>query len=214
MPPQLQRPIIYLITSGATTSQTTPNNSEFSNILRLVEAAVEARVSLVQLREKTLAVRVLFELVVRAVELTSGSVTRLLVNDRFDIALAGGADGVQLTNRSIPADIVRQTCGDGFLIGVSTHSLDEARMAQDSADFVLFGPVFETESKRSFGEPQGVERLQEVTRQLNGFPVIAIGGVSKENAQQCLVAGAAGVAAIGMLSEPKSLSSIVQSIRA
>jgi len=214
MPPQLQRPIIYLITSGATTSQTTPNNSEFSNILRLVEAAVEARVSLVQLREKTLAVRVLFELVVRAVELTSGSVTRLLVNDRFDIALAGGADGVQLTSRSIPADIVRQTCGDGFLIGVSTHSLDEARMAQDSADFVLFGPVFETESKRSFGEPQGVERLQEVTRQLNGFPVIAIGGVSKENAQQCLVAGAAGVAAIGMLSDPKSLSSIVQSIRA
>ena len=214
MPPQLQRPIIYLITSGATTSQTTPNNSEFSNILRLVEAAVEARVSLVQLREKTLTVRVLFELVVRAVELTSGSVTRLLVNDRFDIALAGGADGVQLTSRSIPADIVRQTCGDGFLIGVSTHSLDEARMAQDSADFVLFGPVFETESKRSFGEPQGVERLQEVTRQLNGFPVIAIGGVSKENAQQCLVAGAAGVAAIGMLSDPKSLSSIVQSIRA
>jgi len=213
MPPQLQRPIIYLITSGATTSQTTPNHPEFSNILRLVEAAVEAQVSLVQLREKSLTARVLFDLVVRAVELSAGSATRLLVNDRFDIALAGGADGVQLTSRSIPADIVRKTCGDSFLIGVSTHSLDEARMVQDSADFVLFGPVFETESKRSFGEPQGVGRLQDVTSELNGLPVIAIGGVSKENAQQCLVAGAAGIAAIGMLSDPKSLSSIVQSIR-
>jgi len=213
MPPQLQRPIIYLITSGATTSQTTPNHPEFSNILRLVEAAVEAQVSLVQLREKSLTARVLFDLVVRAVELSAGSATRLLVNDRFDIALAGGADGVQLTSRSVPADVVRKACGDSFLIGVSTHSLDEARMVQDSADFVLFGPVFETESKRSFGGPQGVGRLQDVTSELNGLPVIAIGGVSKENAQQCLVAGAAGIAAIGMLSDPKSLSSIVQSIR-
>jgi len=151
--------------------------------------------------------------VVRAVELTAGTGSRLLVNDRFDVALAGGADGIQLTSSSIPADVVRKTCGDSFLIGVSTHSLDEARMARSSADFVLFGPVFETESKRSYGEPQGVGRLQEIVWGLNGLPVIAIGGVSKENAHECLGAGAAGVAAIGMLSDPESLSSIVESIK-
>src|SRR5215204_3520246 len=210
MPPQLQRPIIYLITSGATTSQTTPDNPEFLNILRLVKAAVEAQVSLVQLREKSLTARVLFELVVRAVQLTAGSATRLMVNDRLDVALAAGADGVQLTNRSVRADVVRKTCVDSFLIGVSTHSLDEARMAQGSADLVLFGPVFETDSKRSFGDPQGLGRLKDVTRELNGLPVIAIGGVSKQNAHQCFAAGAAGVAAISMLSDAESISSIVK----
>jgi len=151
--------------------------------------------------------------VLRATELTAGTATRLLVNDRFDIALAGGADGVQLTSSSIPAAVVREICGSSFLIGVSTHSLDQARMVQDSADFVLFGPIFETESKSKFGEPQGVGRLQDVATELSGLPVIAIGGVSMENFHQCLAAGAAGVAAISMLSDPESLSSIVKSIK-
>ena len=86
-------------------------------------------------------------------------------------------------------------------------------MVQDSADFVLFGPIFETESKSKFGEPQGVGRLQDVATELSGLPVIAIGGVSMENFHQCLAAGAAGVAAISMLSDPESLSSIVKSIK-
>lgn len=197
MPLQLTTPITYAITSGATAVQTTPDDPEFSHLLRWVAAAVTAKISLVQIREKALSARVLFELAQRAAEITRGTSTRLLVNDRFDVARAAGADGVHLTTQSLPASIVRQTCGDDFLIGVSTHSLEEARTASEmGADFVVFGPVFETESKRIFGRPQGLEKLREVAESLRGFPVVAIGGVDRENMSECLRAGASGVAAI------------------
>lgn len=180
----------------------------------MVQAAVDAEVPLFQIREKTLSGRVLYDLVTRAVEITSGSRTRLLVNDRSDIARAAGADGVHLTTQSLPAEVVRQTCGPEFLIGVSTHSLDEARAAQQSgADFIVFGPVFETESKRAFGEPQGLEKLQERTSELGEFPVLAIGGVTLDNAGACFKAGASGVAAIRLLNDAERLSSIVNLIR-
>lgn len=141
--------------------------------------------------------RVLYELTTRATAITRGSSTQLLVNDRFDIAKAAGAHGVHLTTRSLPASVVRQLCGDDFLIGVSTHSLETALDARaEGADFVVFGPVFETESKRAFGAPQGWERLREVTNALHGFPVVAIGGINFENARDCFRAGASGIAAI------------------
>jgi thiamine-phosphate pyrophosphorylase len=210
----LPRPLIYLITSGVTTSKTSPESEEFSNILRLISAATAAEISLVQLREKALSANVLYELTVRSVATTRGTLTRLLVNDRFDIALAAGADGVQLTSASMPTDVVRRTCGSKFLIGVSTHSLAEAEAAREQqADFVLFGPVFKTESKRSFGAPQGLTKLRQLTRELKEFPVIAIGGISVDNSPECFDAGAAGVAAISMLNDPASISSVVHSIR-
>jgi thiamine-phosphate pyrophosphorylase len=146
--------------------------------------------------------------------LTRGTTTKLLVNDRFDIALAAGADGVQLTSHSMTADVVRAAGGNEFLIGVSTHGLDEARVARDNgADFVVFGPVFDTDSKRAFGKAQGVEKLGEVARELEGFPVIAIGGMTLDNVETCFDAGAAGIAAITLLSNPAALPSIVKKIR-
>jgi thiamine-phosphate pyrophosphorylase len=85
------------------------------------------------------------------------------------------------------------------LIGVSTHSLAEARAAQASgADFVVFGPVFDTESKRAFGEPQGLEKLREVTSALGEFPVLAIGGITREKIDACVDAGAKGIAGISL----------------
>ena len=130
-------------------------------------------------------------------EITNGSSTRLLVNGRFDVARAAGADGVHLTSVSLPARLVREACGAEFLIGVSTHSVEEAVHARDEgADFVVFGPVFETESKRGFGPPQGLEKLQRVTNELRDFPVLAIGGVTIDNAEKCLGAGASGFAGI------------------
>jgi thiamine-phosphate pyrophosphorylase len=132
-------------------------------------------------------------------KITRGSKTRLLVNDRLDIALAAGADGVQLTARSLPADVVRKICGPEFLICVSTHSLAEAQTAQVAgADFVVFGPIFDTESKRAFGEPQGLDKLREVTNKLGKFPVLAIGGITRENLAACVAAGASGIAGISM----------------
>ena len=200
MPLKLRLPIVYPITSG----KTSPDD-----ILRLVRAAVEAEVPLFQIREKLLSARVLFELVARAAEITRGSKTRLLVNDRSDIARAAGADGVHLTAQSLPVAVVRKTCGAEFLIGVSTHSLAEAQAARDAgADFVVFGPVFETESKRAYGAPQGLEKLREVTRALGEFPVVAIGGITLENFSECFEAGARGVAAIRMLNTAENMDRI------
>lgn len=148
------------------------------------------------------------------VELTRGSQTRVLVNDRSDIARAAGADGVHLTTQSLPADVVRRTYGSEFLIGVSTHSREEALTAQlGGADFIVFGPVFDTESKRVFGEPQGVEKLREVTSELKNFPVLAIGGITMDNVEACLEAGASGVAAIRLLNDAERIPTIVEMIR-
>lgn len=194
---KLPPPGCYAITSGATTSKTTPDDLEFAYILLQVEVAVLIGLSYFQIREKNLTTRVLYELVSRAAQHTRGSSTRLLVNDRFDVARAAGADGVHLTSTSLPPQIVRKVCGPQFVIGVSTHSLDEARAARDGgADFVVFGPVFETESKRTYGPPQGLDKLAEVATALAGFPVLAIGGVNLDNYESCLARGASGFAGI------------------
>ena len=155
----------------------------------------------------------MYELVTRAADLTGNSATKLLVNDRADVAASAGADGVHLTTQSLPASVVRRTFGNDFLIGVSTHSLAEARTARDArADFVVFGPVFQTASKAQFGLPVGLEQLEQICAELNSFPVLAIGGVTEDNFAGCLLAGAQGVAAIRMFGNPRNLSAIVAKI--
>lgn len=188
-----------------TTNRTTPDDLEFRHLLLKVELAVFLELPLFQIREKNLPAGKLYELVTRCAEITRGTSTRLLVNDRFDVARAAGADGVHLTETSLPARVVRDLCGEAFVIGVSTHSLESARAARDGgADFVVFGPVFETESKRAYGPPQGLEKLQEVAAALQGFPVLAIGGVTIDNAEQCFGAGASGFAGISWFNPPDS----------
>jgi thiamine-phosphate pyrophosphorylase len=206
MPLNLSRPILYLITRGATTEGTTPDAPEFALILHQVSAAVAAGINLIQIREKQLTARVLFELVERAGDLTRGTNTRLLVNDRADVAVGAGADGVHLTTQSLDAAMIRKTFGKEVLIGTSTHSLAAARFAQEQgADFVVFGPVFETQSKKSFGPPVGLEKLTDVARELRGFPVLALGGISVANAADCFAAGAQGIAGITLFSDPQTL---------
>jgi thiamine-phosphate pyrophosphorylase len=210
----LQKPIIYLITSGATTPASTPASKDFQNILALVRAGCQASIPLIQLREKNLTPRTLYELTARCLEITRGTETRLLVNDRADIARAAGADGCHLTTRSIEAPVVRRAFGEDFLIGVSTHSLSEARAARDGcADFAVFGPVFDTPSKRAYGAPVGVESLREAAQSLAPFPILALGGIKCENAQEVLRAGASGIAAVSLFSEREHLDEVVASIR-
>jgi thiamine-phosphate pyrophosphorylase len=209
-----QKPILYLITRGATTADTGPASKEFHDLLALVRAAVTAGIDLIQLREKQLTARVLFELTQQAVEITRGSDTALLVNDRADIARAAGAEGVHLAANSLAAQLVRRTFGPNFLIGVSTHIQLELQNAQEAgADFAVFGPVFETSSKLQYGAPLGLNELQEAAAVVAPFPVIAIGGITFTNATECLRAGAAGVAAIGLFSEASSLAARVDAIR-
>ena len=207
-------PLVCLITPGDTTRETTPTGDDFSRLLATVRAATDAGVDLVQLREKLLRPRVLYELAARSSEITRGTRTRLVVNDRADIARAAGADGVQLTTRSLDAATVRRVFGPDFLVGVSTHSLEEARAARDGgADFAVFGPVFDTPSKRAYGPPAGLERLTEAARALAPFPLLAVGGVTRANFQQVLEAGARGVAAIRLFGYAEGLGEVVGEIK-
>lgn len=214
MPPELPpTPLVYLVTSGETTPDTTPTSTEFAAVLALVKRAAAARVSLVQLREKRLAARVLYELAARAADITRASDTRLLVNDRADIARASGCDGVHLTTQSLAPSAVRRAFGTDLLIGASSHSLEEARAARDGgADFCVLGPVFDTPSKLSFGPPLGLDRLRAAVLALAPFPLVAIGGVTTENAGAVLREGAAGVAAIRMFADSADLRATVSAV--
>ncbi len=214
MPLPLSQPILYLITHGASTNATTPDAPEFKNILRQISAAVDAGIDLVQIREKQMSARVLFELTERAVALTRGTNTQILVNDRADIAAGAGADGVHLTTQSIDAAIIREKFGKDFVIGVSTHTLTEVIAAREqNASFAVFGPVYETPSKRRYGTPLGLAKLEEVTQALADFPLVALGGISIDNAKDCLEAGAAGIAGISLFSDVDSLKRVAAEIR-
>ena len=193
----LSKPVRYLITRGDLTE--TNFSAEKLNTLALIRSTAKVGIEMVQIREKGLEARSLHELVTEAMRSLAGPETRVLVNERFDIALAAGADGVHLTSRSIPIADVQRSVPDGFIIGVSTHSLDEVLEAKDSgADFALFGNVFATPGK---GEPTGLEELAEVCAGAAPFPVIAVGGVDGSNAKSVLSAGASGFAAIRYLNE-------------
>ena len=215
MPLKVQPPILYLITSGATSATTTPASKEFQDILTTLRAAVASHINLFQIREKRLTARTLFELALRAAEITAGSGTRLLVNDRADVARGAGADGVHLAANSISAAVIRQTFGEDFLIGASTHSLEQVRTAStEGADFAVFGPVFDTASKRQYGSPVGLAALKQAAEIVAPFPVLALGGVSLTNASECLRAGASGIAGINLFADPASFKSVVAAIAA
>jgi thiamine-phosphate pyrophosphorylase len=217
MPRELQAPITYLITSGETTNATRCEDAEFQALLALVAHAVSAEITFVQLREKLLSARTLYELASRSAAIARGSATRILVNDRADVARAALCDGVQLTTRSLDAAVVRRAFGTDFLIGVSTHTLDEAQAARASgADLAVFGPVFDTPSKRAYGPPLGLEALREAARALAPFPLVGIGGITEDNLSEVLRAGARGVAAIRMFANGQNLAKtlhLIESLR-
>jgi thiamine-phosphate diphosphorylase len=170
-------------------------------LVACVAAAARAGVDLVQLRERQLAARALTELVERAVAAVRGSRTRVLVNDRLDIALAAGAQGVHLPASGIAAARARAIAPSGFLIGRSVHDASEAaRVAGDGGlDYLLFGTVFPSASKPDT-PPAGVDALAATVAAVP-LPVLAIGGVTLERAGDLARSGAAGAAAIGMFAE-------------
>jgi len=154
--------------------------------------------------------RVVYELARSAAAITRGSATFLLINDRADIAFAAGADGVHLTTGSLDTAVVRETFGADFVIGTSTHSLAELHQARTGgADFAVFGPVFRTASKQLSGPTVGLAKLKEITAALAPFPVLALGGVTRDNARDCMLAGASGIAGISLFSQAADLGDIV-----
>jgi thiamine-phosphate pyrophosphorylase len=162
----------------------------------IVAAAAQGGAGAIQLREKDLSARDLYALGVRLQAALSPYGVPLLINDRLDVALALNAAGVHLAGHSLPTAVARRVLGAGKLLGVSTHSVEEARRAaEDGADFIVFGPVFTTPSKVAYGPPQGLQLLTTVVRAVR-IPVLAIGGIDHTNLPQVVQAGAYGVAMI------------------
>jgi thiamine-phosphate pyrophosphorylase len=150
---------------------------------------------MIQIRAKNLSARQLLRLSVATVNAAGDS--RVLVNSRFDVALAAGAQGVHLPAHSIAPSRIRAFTPKGFLIGVSCHTLDEILKAErEGADFVVYGPIFRTPSKPG-APPLGLDALHAASAK-STIPIYALGGITGENAQDCLEAGAFGVAGISL----------------
>jgi thiamine-phosphate pyrophosphorylase len=175
--------------------------------------AVLAGVDLIQVRERDLEAAALSALVAELVHLTRATETRVVVNERLDVALACGADGVHLRGDSISAARARSMAPDGFLIGRSVHGADEAVRAAPGVDYLIAGTVFPTPSKPGRHEFLGIEGLAAIGRAVT-VPVLAIGGVSMDRIDLVAEAGAAGLAAIGLfLEESSGLAAVVREAR-
>jgi len=169
------------------------------NLLSSVEKAIEGGVKAVQLRGKNMPARELMRIGERLRSMTAERSVRFFVNDRIDVAMALDADGIHLGQNSLPVEIVRKITGERFIIGVSTHCLRELDEAEaGGADFVTFGPVFETPSKSMYGPPVGLRRLSNAVKR-SGIPVFAIGGIRLERVKGVLERGAHGVAVISAI---------------
>lgn len=194
-----------------------PPEGQAKGLLRTIERVSESGVDWIQIREKDLRGGELARLAGEA-RRSAPADLRILLNDRLDVALAAGADGVHLGEQSLPAKEAKRLATERkgaaqFMVGVSAHSLRSVAEAQASgADYVLFGPVFPTPSKLAYGRPQGVERLAAACQAVS-IPVLAIGGITVENARECLLAGAAGIAAIRLFQEARDVAAVVRALR-
>jgi thiamine-phosphate pyrophosphorylase len=165
----------------------------------VVAECLAAGLPAVQVREKDLGAGDLALLCRRLLAPVQEAGALLVVNDRVDVALAIGAGGVQRTGASLPVDDIRRVAGGRLRIGASVHSLEEAVDAElRGADWVTFGPVYETPSKRPYGPPQGLARLAAVAGRLR-IPVVAVGGITPERVHEVRKAGARGVAVISAI---------------
>ena len=218
-----QAPILCYVTDRRSLGEVAATQT-LEALLDKIEAGAAARVDWIQIREKDLCgkecallVRSALQRVARA-SAVSANPARILVNDRLDVALSERAGGVHLGENSLPLKDAKRlvTAGgrqDDFLTGVSCHSLEAARgAAMGGADYLFFGPVFATPSKAVYGEPQGLARLAEVCRAVP-IPVLAIGGITRENSASCLSAGAAGIAAIRLFQDSPDISPLVRALR-
>lgn len=195
-------PIICVVTSGIGTSPA------------LVREAAAAGIDVVQIREPRLESRALATLVREAIGAAAGSSCRVLVNDRTDVAIAADAAGVHLRGDSVRSSRVREIAPSPFIIGRSVHSAEEAAAVtrEGGCDYLMFGTVFQSKSKPTGHPVAGLHQLQKVCRSTD-LPVLAVGGISIENAADTIAAGARGIAAIDLFSRPGTIGDTVARLR-
>lgn len=170
-------------------------------LVDLARDASAAGIDWIQLREKDLPARSLHALAIRLVDAASEGAARIVVNDRFDVALAAGAAGVHLTTQSLAPDVVRAATGARLVIGASTHSEAEACAAADGgADYVVCGPVFATPSKSGYGLPLGADEVARIAGAIR-TPLLALGGIDAASAAEAMRSPVAGIAAIRLFQE-------------
>jgi thiamine-phosphate pyrophosphorylase len=234
-----RKPILCYVTDRRSLEAATQTAS-LDLLLEKIEQIAAAGIDWIQLREKDLSARSCASLAREALRRASkrtaqaGSPVRpltglplripprILVNDRLDVAIAEQADGVHLGENSLPprdaqrliaASQSAQTLPQDFILGVSCHSLEAAQSAAAAgANYIFFGPIFPTPSKATYGAPQGLDRLSEACASVK-IPVLAIGGITLENAAACLAAGASGIAAIRLFQDSSDPSATVNAIR-
>jgi thiamine-phosphate diphosphorylase len=210
----LDAPIVCLVTDRR---RLLAADDRFETMRRLLgevaRDAVRAGVDLIQVREPGLETAQLVDLVDEIVAMARGTSTRVVVNDRLDVALACGANGVHLRSDSFAPRVVRRMVPDRFLIGRSVHDVNEALEHAASADYLMAGTVFPSASKPSATHWLGVDGLAAIVRAVR-VPVVAIGGIAVERVAQVAAAGAAGMAGIGLfLPCSGRLSETVDSVR-
>jgi thiamine-phosphate pyrophosphorylase len=208
-------PLLCYVTDRQALRIANPADS-LAALIQKIEEVVAAGIDWVQIREKDLPARELASLTRRTVAIaakysaTRSAPVRVLVNDRLDVAIAEQAGGVHLGETSLPvaeakrlveSALRKQAIDQSFMIGASCHSIEAAKSAErDGVDYIFFGPIFPTPSKAAFGAAQGVTRLAEVCRAV-AVPVVAIGGIDIDNANLCLQAGGASLAAIRLFQD-------------
>ena len=203
----LRSPNFYYITDRL--SQAIPDEA---SLLRRARKIIAWGVDFIQIREKDLPDRRLFELTRRIVDMACGlshaSRCCVLVNGRADIAVAAGADGVHLTSFSLGISAIRAWVPPNFIVGVSAHTMREIRAASaDGADYILLGHIFPTASKTGMGSPLGIDSLQRACR-ASSTPVLALGGITAESIPAVLKAGATGIAGISLFQKDDEFTNL------
>ena len=197
---------VYLVTDR--------RNKTDEEFLNIIEEAIKGGTTIVQLREKTASTKEFYDLALRVKEITSRYDVPLLINDRIDIALAVDSEGVHIGQDDMPAVIAREIIGDDKILGVSASTVEEAKKAEiDSADYIGSGAVFPTATKDD-ADSVSKEELKEIVDSID-IPVVAIGGITVENAHTLKGSGIAGfsvVSAIMSAKDPKEASQKLKEI--
>ena len=178
----------------------------------VVKTSCACGIKAFQLREKDLTASELLLLARRLRKITTGHRAKLIINDRLDIALLSNADGIHSPENGISPKQSKRF-NKNLIVGKSTHSLNSAIEAgKNGFDYIIFGPVFRTQSKVKYGKPKGLNELKRVCNKVN-IPVIAVGGINPGRAEKCIRAGAHGAAVIGAIMKSKNIKKTVSEFK-